>query len=295
MRRLVITQRATACPGRFVAVFRAPALRDDAEDHHGRYGPAQLWRLSRATLAEGGARALLSSTLAALGVRRLTVYRISPERAEARSAPVPGVTVSALSEPQVAAYLELRPDTPGSEVVRRLQAGALCIAAWRDGRLVAARWLEADRPDIEYLGVAVGLCPGVWYAYDAFTQPAERRRGVSALVTATLMQRAVSLGATSVINAVLPENRGGRGLARRRSQRLGLLGSLRVGSWRLVGSSLPAGYVAVVGPFVGARRGLEQGDPVEPVDGGPLQQHKIALAQPRAEVIGHRTDGGEGQ
>jgi hypothetical protein len=295
MRRLVLTQRSAACPGRFVAVIRVAALPDAGEHHHRRYGPAQLWRLSRATVAVGGARALLSSTLAAMGVRRLTVYCISPERAEARSAPVPGVTVSALSERQVAAYLELRPDTPGSEVVRRLQAGALCVGAWRDGRLVAARWLETDRPDIEYLGVAVGLRPGVWYAYDAFTEPAERRLGVSALVTAVLMQRAVSLGATFVINAVLPENRGGRALARSRSQRLGLLGSLRIGPWRVVGSSLPAGYVAVVEPLAGARRGLEQGDPVQPVDAGPLQQHEIALAQPRPQVIGRLRDGGEGQ
>ncbi len=245
----MITQRAVASAGRFVAVVRVAALPDGAEHHHRRYGLAQLWRLSRATLADGGARTLLSTVLARLGVRRLTVYRISAEQAAARSAPVPGVSVGALSAPHFAGYLLLRPDTPGSEVIRRLHAGAICIGAWRDGRLVAARWVETDQVELAYLGVAVGLRPGVWYAYDAFTEPAERRRGVSALVTATLLQRAVSEGATSVINAVLPENRGGRGLARRRSRRLGLLGSLRVGPWRVVGSSLPAGYVAVFRPL----------------------------------------------
>lgn len=199
-------------------------------------------------LREGGPRALLWSGLAIVGVRRVIVYRVTTTEAVARGEPVPGVTVGLLSDHQVSAYRALRPDTPESAVRRRLQDGAACFAAWRDGRLVAARWLTTGRAEIGYLGAAVGLCPGVWYAFDAFTLPAERRRGVSGMVTAALVRRAENLGATAVINVVAPENRYGRGLARRRSQPLGVLGGLRLGRWCVVAARLPAGYLGVPAP-----------------------------------------------
>jgi hypothetical protein len=123
------------------------------------------------------------------------------------------------------------------------------VTAWRGGRLVATRWLSSGHADINYLGATLRLAPGVWYAFDAFTSPSERRRGISGMVTAALVQRAESLGAIAVINAVLPENRGGRGLARRRSEPLGMLRSMRFGRWRIVASRLPRGYLGAPAPI----------------------------------------------
>jgi GNAT superfamily N-acetyltransferase len=191
---------------------------------------------------------LLWGALAELGVRRVTVYRVGIKEALARGEPVPGVTLGLLSHRQVSAYVALRPDTPESEVRRRLQDGAECVAAWRDGLLVATRWLRTGKAEIAYLGAAMSVSPGVWYAFDAFTLPEERRRGISGMVTAALVKRAQNLGATAVINAVVPENREGRGLARR-SEPLGVLRSLRLGRWRIVASRLPPGYLGTPGPL----------------------------------------------
>lgn len=248
----MLRARATASdyPTRLFAVSRQRAApRASPEPRLLRPRLAQLPRRCLETLDEGGARALFSAALAAAGIRRLAVYRLEPAEVLARGHPVTGVTVRLLSNDHVPEYLDLRPETPHSELMRRLHAGAECIAAWRDGRLVAARWVQTGRVEISYLGAVLDLCPGVWYAYDAFTTPAERRRGVSGMVAAALVRRAADLGATSVINAVLPENRGGRGLAHRRSRPVGVLRSVRVGPWRLVGGRLPSGYLRTAGPF----------------------------------------------
>lgn len=234
----------------FLAVIRRPAApRTSGNENPRQCRPVWLWRRSAAILREAGPRALLWSGLGVLGVRRVIVYRVKTAEALARGEPVPGVTVDLLSDHQIPAYRALRPDTPEPRIRRRLQAGAACFAAWRDGRLVAVRWLTTDRAEIGYLGAAVGLCPGVWYAFDAYTLPAERRHGISGMVTAALVRHAESLGATSVINTVVPENRYGRGLARRRSQPLGVLGGLRLGRWSVVAARLPPGYLAAPAPL----------------------------------------------
>lgn len=234
--------------GSLVAVVRQPAPVRTRRPDDRRYRPIPLWRRAAGTLTEAGPRALLWGALAELGVRRVTVYRVGIKEALARGEPVPGVTLGLLSHRQVSAYVALRPDTPESEVRRRLQDGAECVAAWRDGLLVATRWLRTGKAEIAYLGAAMSVSPGVWYAFDAFTLPEERRRGISGMVTAALVKRAQNLGATAVINAVVPENREGRGLARR-SEPLGVLRSLRLGRWRIVASRLPPGYLGTPGPL----------------------------------------------
>jgi hypothetical protein len=125
--------------------------------------------------------------LAFLGVRRVSVYRVGTKKALARGESVPGVTGKLLSHRQVSAYLALRPDTSKSEVKQRLQDGAECLAAWREGRLVAAGCLTTGHAQIGYLGATLSLRSGVWYAFDAFTLPAERRRGISGMITAALV------------------------------------------------------------------------------------------------------------
>jgi GNAT superfamily N-acetyltransferase len=218
------------------------------------YTPARVRHLTGETLRAGGPRALFWNALAVAGARRLLLYRMRREDVLARRAPVPGIAVRALSESEIPAYLAMRPGTAETEVLRRLRVGSECVAAWTDGRLVAARWLARGRADVPYLGVSFQLGPGISYAHDAFTEPEQRRRGVSALVTAELVERAFRGGASAVINAVLPENRGGQGLARGRSQRLGVLRSLRLGRWRIVDCRVPPGYLAAPAALGTARR-----------------------------------------
>lgn len=236
--------------GSFVAVIRRrAAIPTTFEADPPRFRHAQLWPRAAELLGDGGTRALLASAAALLGVRRVSVHRLLNEETHALGAPVTGVTLGMLSHQKVPAYLELRRETSEREVKRRLDDGAECVVAWRDGRIVAARWLRTDFAEITYLGAAVHLHPGVWYTFDAFTHPEERQQGISGMVTAAIMKRATNHCATALINAFVPENREGRGLARRRSQPIGTLRSVRLGPWRVVACRLPPGYLGAPMPL----------------------------------------------
>jgi hypothetical protein len=70
------------------------------------------------------------------------------------------------------------------------------------------------------------------------------------MLTDALTLRAASDGATSVINAVLPENRGGTALARGRSEPIGMLGSISLRRRLIVVARLPSGYLWDAVPHV---------------------------------------------
>ena len=118
--------------------------------------------------------------------------------------------------------------------------------------MLGARWFTRVSADIGDLGVSLPVQAGVAYSYDAFTAPQQRGRGISAMVTAALFECAIESGATRVINAVLPKNRGGQGLARGRSEQLGMLRSNRLGDWLIVRCRIPSGYLGAPVPFTHA-------------------------------------------
>ena len=207
-------------------------------------GP-EVRRLAQAAariLREDGVTAVAQNALAVAGVRRLVVFCRSTDVLR-RETPVPAdVDVRAVTEATVDAYTALRPDTRLDAVLRRLHAGDLCIGAWRGDRLLSARWLARDRAELPYLRVSFALGGEVRYAYDAFTDFSERRNGLGVIVTNELIRTAASEGATSVINGVLPENRGGMGLARR-DPPIGMLRTVGLGRRLLVVSNLPPGFL----------------------------------------------------
>jgi GNAT superfamily N-acetyltransferase len=227
-----------------IAVLRMPAPPVGGEARNG--GRSELARLSRLaveTVREDGHAVLARSTLATAGVRRLVVYRRKAVETTEGGFTVPGVVTRLLSDQDIEAYLELRPDSSPAEVTRRLQAGQQCISAWRESRLVSSRWVAHERAEMPYLRASFRLRPGVVYIHDAFTHPGERRHGVGTMVTNSLTLQAASDGATSVIYAVLPENRGGAALVRGRAERIGVLGSISLRRRLIVVSRLPSGYL----------------------------------------------------
>jgi GNAT superfamily N-acetyltransferase len=126
-------------------------------------------------------------------------------------------------------YASLRPDTPDTEVVRRLAAGHRCVVARHAGRLVAVRWVSTGRAEVDYLGVTVPLAARVAYQYDSFTAPEVRRRGVNRALGGFLDDVLEQDGFTTLVNTLLPENAGGYALAREVVMPLGIIASLRLG------------------------------------------------------------------
>jgi GNAT superfamily N-acetyltransferase len=119
--------------------------------------------------------------------------------------------------------------------------------------VVSARWFTTARADVGDVGVSFPVLPEVAYAYDAFTLPEDRGRGIGAMVTAALFECATDAGSARIINAVLPENPSGQGLARRRSKPLGMVRSNRLLDWLIVRCQLPPGYLGAPLPFASPR------------------------------------------
>src|SRR5205807_3111097 len=188
-----------------------------------------------------GPRATASKVRAAMGIRRVVVYRWQHEQVLKRATPVHGVTLQSLTESDIPAYLEMQLPYSEEMMVARLRAGDCCIAAWFEGRIVGSRWLTTARADVGPLGISFPVRPGIAYAYDAFTAPEVRGRGIGAMVSAALVESASASRATKIINAVIPSNRGGQALARGRSEVVGMLSTNRLGPWLIVNCRLPPG------------------------------------------------------
>lgn len=204
------------------------------------------------TFREQGPRATASKVRAALGKRRVVViYRLQREQVLRRATTAPGVTVKSLTESDIPAYLGMRVPYTEEMVAARLRAGDSCIAAWLEGLMVGARWVTTAGADIGPLEISFPVWPGIAYAYDAFTAPAQRGRGIGAMLTAALFESASSAGAIHVINAVLPWS-SGQALARGRSEMLGIVSAKNLGPWLIVRCQLPRGYLGAPLPM-GAR------------------------------------------
>jgi L-amino acid N-acyltransferase YncA len=182
---------------------------------------------------EEGVRPLVFGVLAETVYRRLVVL----ERAldEPAGEPPPGLRleVGELREEDLDEYEEIRPGHRG-KAVGRLAAGQRCFAARIDGELAGVRWVATRAPHLEYLDLVLPLAAGEVLSHDGFTAPAFRRRGVSALVQATVHELLRAEGHRRVLRVVLPENRAGLADAARAGFRArGRVGYVRLGPWRL--------------------------------------------------------------
>jgi len=219
-----------------------------AEARQGRsatISPQRLAKRAMETLHEGGPRALIWQALATAGVRRLQIHcRVVRKPAIA----VSGVAVRPVSSGDADAYRALRPDPEitEAEFQRRLQSGDRCVGAWEGGRLVGIRWLAIEEASIPYLGLRLPLAPDACYVYEAFTAPDQRHRGIGNLLSVATGAEACSLGRTKILSGVLPENRAGVAFIRSWSRPLGVVGSVRLGRWRLARSFVSPEYVGQV-------------------------------------------------
>ena len=225
-----------------------------ADDGRGGQDPESPSVASRAirTLRAEGLGAVASKAAAALGGGgAVVVFEMQPQRVLDRAGPVPGVLVRPLEQADLPAYAGSQPSTE-EMVEARLRRGDRCIVAVEGGSVLGSRWASTASADIGDIWLSFPLCPGVAYSYDAFTVAEARGRGIAAAVTAALFEELVEDGAERVINAVLPGNPAGQGLARERSDALGALRSNRLGDWIVARCEIPAGYVGPPQPFKGA-------------------------------------------
>jgi hypothetical protein len=142
--------------------------------------------------------------------------------------------VMRLTPEDVNPYCRHRPGASPEEILRRLERGSLCYAAWDGGRILASVWYHPREAWIEDLDRRFELPPDAVYVYDGHTNPEVRGRRVAAAQAATTWSELQKQGFRRGIAFVLAGNRSSD-RARRKAgwRRFGVAGYVRLGRWRL--------------------------------------------------------------
>jgi hypothetical protein len=227
--------------------------------------PALLRRIAD-TWRRGGVRGLL---LAAL---RRTVYGhvVLIERDLRADVPLlrsepPIDEVRRLRPEEVPAYARSRPK-PAEELVRRMERGSGCHAAWHAGEIVSATWWHPGEAWIEDLGRRFLLRASEVYLYDAWTLPELRGRNITPVRSAHTLRALREQGFVRAIAFLLPENGPVQKAVKKVGwRRFGMAGFVRIGPVRIE-------FVRALGRIqwrVRARRnGAAPGEP--PIEAGLL-------------------------
>lgn len=201
-----------------------------------------------------GLRGLWWRTLSATVYRRLVVLAREigqgPPPSESRlDLEFEYLTVDGLAE-----YTQLRPDANVAEVERRLRAGRRCALARHGGEIASVRWFSAEVAEIDYLGLAFELPPGVLYFYDWYTSPRARRLGVGAARWSVYEEEIRRAGIRRLIGGIMPENTWGLAVASGADYRtVGMVGCVRLPGVRIPTRRLPPGYLGPSRRFRPAR------------------------------------------
>jgi hypothetical protein len=142
--------------------------------------------------------------------------------------------VRELDPDRASAYLRARPDLDEAEIGRRLANGDRCYVTWTGDRITSAVWFGTGRMWIPEIASSIDLEPRQVYGYDSWTAPDLRGRNIAAARGVTTCATLRDAGFRSIIAYVLAGNSAGiRPLAKLGFQRGAVLGSLRLGFFRL--------------------------------------------------------------
>jgi hypothetical protein len=167
--------------------------------------PSLLRRLAGAW-RRGGARGVLLATLGR------TVYRhvVLIERDLREDMPLlrsdPPIEVRRLRPADVSAYARSNPKSP-EELLRRMERGSRCHAAWHAGEIVSAAWWHPGEAWIEDLDRRFLLRAEEVYLYDAWTVPRLRGRNITPARSVLTLRHLHEQGFLRAVAFVLPENR----------------------------------------------------------------------------------------
>ena len=202
-------------------------------DFHGRLGRA------RDVLRQEGVRVLSIKILGETLYRRLLIMELPLDRELSTIGARLPLTIQALAESDLDAYLKFRPDTSRAEIERRIGAGCHCFVAMHESVIVHAGWATAGEAWIDYLGCEMPLMPGDVYQFDSFTAPEFRGRGAARARIETMAGLFRGKGYRRLLAGVLPENAPAfRTLASVGYRPIGRIRTLSVGRWRSARISL---------------------------------------------------------
>ena len=144
------------------------------------------------------------------------------------------MTVKKLEPEEIGAYAALVPNADPSTVARRLEAGSRIYAAWSDGRIISAGWLEVDQALFDAVGARIPIGPKVVYARASYTDRELRGRNIATVLYVSALDLLREEGFERAVGFLLPEARSSHGpVVKAGLERVGSLGWFGIGSLRI--------------------------------------------------------------
>jgi Acetyltransferases len=201
------------------------------------------WRRAFRLARQGGVRAIWFAALGELCYRRVEIREYLLDKSEDNNVNASEFSIDKLSGGDIEQYNAFRRPSDPNSAHRRMHAGHVCFIA-RDGdKIVCASWGAATDATSGYLSAPIPLTSDEAYAYDLFTAPEYRRKGIAAEVTKALHKFYRDEGKRRVLRVIVPENypaiRGTLGY-----QPIGTMGFLGIGRFRMNFCHMNAGKLA---------------------------------------------------
>jgi GNAT superfamily N-acetyltransferase len=114
--------------------------------------------------------------------------------------------LSLLTMADLPRYAAFRPETDLEVVRQRLDRGECCFVMSIGDEIAHACWIVSKQPRIEYLRCEVDLASDVCLAYDVYTKPGFRGRGIAGARTRQMEPFLVRAGYRYLLSAIGAEN-----------------------------------------------------------------------------------------
>jgi GNAT superfamily N-acetyltransferase len=201
------------------------------------------WRRASELAREGGIRAIWFTILGELCYRRVEIREHVLDKAEDYDVDAAKLSIEQLNAADVEQYNAFREPSDPDSAQRRMLAGHHCFIARHEDKIVCASWGATRNATIRYLSAPIALTPEEAYAYDLFTAPEWRQKGIATAVTRALHNFYRDEGKRRVLRVIVPESHAAMtGTLGYHS--IGMMGFLGVGSFRWNFCHMNAGKLA---------------------------------------------------
>lgn len=197
----------------------------------------------RALAREGGLRAIWFTALAEFCYRRVEIREyVLADAADNHLGPTT-ISVDQLNDDDIEQYNAFRKPLNPASAERRLHAGHRCFIARRSEKIVCASWGATSNARSGYLSSPIALTSDEAYAYDLFTAPEWRQKGLAIAVTAALHNFYRAEEKWRVLRFIVPETFAAmKGTLGYRA--IGRMSFLGIGKFRLDFCRMNAGELA---------------------------------------------------
>ncbi len=191
-------------------------------------------RMARELIRSEGLRSIWPRLLGRLVYRRVVVaaadmsgdYTVPPCDIE--------MTLKKLTPDEISAYVAFAPNANAATVARRMEAGSRIYAAWSDGGIISAGWLDSNRALFDAVGACIPIGPKVVYARASYTTPELRGRNIATVAYVTALELLREEGFERAVGFLLPEARSSHGpIVKAGLERVGSLGWFGIGRFRI--------------------------------------------------------------